>query len=141
VTQNYGGSFSQKLIDQGEYEKAIESATRDIARDADDPEPHVDRATALAAVGRFEDAIVDLDRALALDVEAQVLEMDFVDDAYFGALLGQAQAMADAAAAVTRLGRYREIFPRGRHLRDLDRHVAQLRGERDQSIIVKEREA
>jgi tetratricopeptide (TPR) repeat protein len=142
VTQNYGGSFAQKLIDQGRYEEAVTSATREVERDREDPEPLVDRATALTALGRFADALTDLEKALALDEVAQVLETDFVDDALFEAVVGDARAQASQVAdAVARLGRYRTLFPRGRHLVDLERCAAQLRGERDDSPIVKEREA
>jgi tetratricopeptide (TPR) repeat protein len=140
MTSNYGGSFAQKLIDQGRFDEAIESAAKDIARDADDPEPLVDRATALVGLSRYGEAVADLEQALKLDEEAQVLETDFVDDTFFAAILGDARAIQaqSPSDAVARLTRYRDVFPRGRHLRDLDRHAAQLRGERDDSPIVKE---
>jgi len=140
MTQNYGMSFAQRLIDEGRYEEALASAAQEIRRDAADPEPLVDHATALVALGRFAEAVVDLERALALDEVAQVLETDFVDDTLFEALAGEARALSGVPAALARLDRYRELFPAGRHLRDVDRVAAQLRGERDLSVIVKERE-
>jgi hypothetical protein len=143
MTSNYGGSFAQKLIDQGRFDEAVAAAEKDMARDADDPEPLVDRATALVGLSRYGEAVIDLDKALQLDEAAQVLETDFVDDTYFAAILGDARALQgkSVAEAVARLGRYRDVFPRGRHARDLDRIAAQLRGERDDSPIVKERDA
>jgi tetratricopeptide (TPR) repeat protein len=138
----YGGSFAQKLIDLGKYEEAIAAADQAITRDPDDPEPLVDRAAALTATERFADAVRDLEEALRLDEDAQVLETDFVDDALFAALLGEARGIAarDPAAAVARLQHYRGRFPAGRHLRDVERWGRQLRGERDEAPIVKERE-
>ena len=143
MSSNYGGSFAQRLIDEGRFEEAIAAAAKDVARDGEDPEPLVDRATALVGLSRYGEAVLDLDRALQLDQAAQVLETDFVDDTYFAAILGDARALQgkSASEAVARLNRYREVFPRGRHIRDLDRHAAQLRGEKDHSPIVKERDA
>jgi tetratricopeptide (TPR) repeat protein len=142
MTQNYGASFAQKLLDQGEYEQALVAAEREIARDADDPEPLVDRASVLTALERYADATRDLEKALQLDEEAQVLETDFVDDALFTALLGEARACAaqDLPRALERLGHYRRVFPKGRHLGDVDRWSAELRGEGDRAPIVKERD-
>jgi hypothetical protein len=143
MTQNYGGSFAQRLIDQGQFDEAVESANTAIARDADDPEPLVDRAMAYLGLDRFADAVGDLEAALKLDVAAQVLETDFVDDTLFTALLGDARKLSstDRSAAVARLSHYSTIFPRGRHAADVTRFTAQLRGERDDSPIVKERDA
>jgi len=143
VTQNYGGSFAQRLIDQGEFEQAIVVATREAAKDPKDPEPVFDRAVALSAQSRFIEATADFERALALDEEAQVLELDFVDDAVFGSLLGEARAKStsDLNAALARLAHYAAVFPKGRHLGDIDRLARELRGEKDDSVIVKEREA
>jgi hypothetical protein len=75
--------------------------------------------------------VADLERALLLDEQAQVLETDFVDDSLFSALLGQArlEAAADVAGALARLGHYRAVFPRGRHLADVETWSARLRGE------------
>ena len=142
MTQNYGGSFAQRLIDQGEFEQAIVVATREATKDPADPEPIFDRAIALSAQNRYVEATADFERALALDEAAQVLELDFVDDAVFGSLLGEArqQAASDLPTALARLAHYSVMFPKGRHLADIARLSKELRGERDDSVIVKERE-
>ncbi len=140
MTQNYGGSFAQRMIDEGRFDDAIAEATRAAERDPADPEPIADRAQALASLGRFAAAVTDLERALALDVHAQVLERDFVDDGLFSALLGEARAMAvaDVPAAIARLQRYREVLPRGRHAADVETWAGRLRGDDKDAIIVKE---
>jgi tetratricopeptide (TPR) repeat protein len=133
----YGMSFAAKLLEKGKYEEAIVEATRAIEREDDNPEHFVERATAAAFLERHAEAVSDLERALALDEEAGVLERDVVDDAYFSALLGAARALP-VADGVARLDRYRQIFPSGRHLRDAADWQKRLRGELP-SHFVKER--
>jgi tetratricopeptide (TPR) repeat protein len=139
---NYGVSFAHKLNEEGRYDEAIVSAEKEIARDGGDPEPLVDRAIALSALERFTEAARDLERALSLDVDAQVLETDFVDDALFGALLGEARknAARDLSGALTTLSRYASILPNGRHRSDVDVWSARLRGEGSDAVIIKERQ-
>ena len=59
---------------------------------------------------------------MVLDEAAGVLEMDFVDDAYFSALLGAAKAQAQTSidAAAKTLARYKTVLPGGRHLADAE---------------------
>ena len=141
MTQNYGLTFAQRLIDEGKFEEALVLAGREAARDPADPEPLMDRATAFMSLERYAEAVLELEQALRLDEEAQVLETDFVDDTMFSALLGEARATKDVKAAVARLSHYRAMFPKGRHLADLETWSARLRGEGLDAIIVKEREA
>jgi tetratricopeptide (TPR) repeat protein len=140
MTQNYGGTFAQKLCDQGKFDEAVAEATRAIERDNEDPEPLVDRASALASLGRHAEAADDLEAALVLDEEEQMLETDFVDDALFSALLGEARAMTDIGEAVTRLEHYRAVLPTGKHAGDVDVWARRLRGEGRDEVIVKEYE-
>jgi tetratricopeptide (TPR) repeat protein len=127
----YGRSFASKLIQDGEFAEAIEAATRAIASEDDNPEHYVDRATAHVQLGRDAEAIDDFVRALELDLEAQILESDLVDDAYFSALLAAARAEAgrDVEAACARLAGYTRVLPRGRHLGDVADWTRRLKGE------------
>jgi tetratricopeptide (TPR) repeat protein len=133
----YGMSFAQKLIDQGKFEEAIVEATRAAEREPEDPEPFFERATAAANLDRHAEAADDFERALALDLEARVLETDFVDDALFSALLGAARAQSVEEGCAT-LQRYAKVLPAGRHLDDARDWQKRLRGEL-QSQFVKER--
>jgi tetratricopeptide (TPR) repeat protein len=138
----YGRSFASKLIEDGHYEQAIEAATKALALEQDNPEHFVDRATALAQLGRDGEAAADFVRALELDQAVQVIETDLIDDAYFSALL--AAARADAAHSVetgcARLAGYLAVLPDGRHVEDVDSWTRRLRGEL-KSEFVKVREA
>jgi tetratricopeptide (TPR) repeat protein len=131
---SYGISFAQKLLDEEKYEEAAIEAEKAIALDPDDPEPHFERATALANLDRYAEATTHYEKALALDETARVLTTDFVDDAYFSALLGAARQ----ESAPQRLDHYRQILPRGRHLKDAEDWKKRLRGELP-SEFVKER--
>ena len=137
--ENYGTSFAAKLISQEKYEEAIEAASKDAVKDPADPQPVYERGVACSALGRYADAVADLERAIELDREEAMLETDFVDDALFGALLGEARASKDVAFGVARLERYRALFPRGRHAADVDLWSGRLRGEGQDGVIVKER--
>lgn len=137
--ENYGVSFAHKLNEQGLHDQAIAAANQEIARDAEDPEPLIERAVALAAQEKYLDAVKDLERALELDEEAQVLEVDFVDDVLFGALLGEARRVGNAGSGERILARYAALMPSGRHLGDVDVWTKRLRGENADAVIVKER--
>jgi tetratricopeptide (TPR) repeat protein len=141
MTQNYGGSFAQRLIDQGKFDEAVTLASREAERDPVDPEHLMDRAGAFFALERYGDAVKDLEKALALDAVAQVLETDFLDDSLFSALLAEARAAApsDLRSAIARLEHYLAVFPMGRHLADVELWSGRLRGEGRDAIIVKER--
>ena len=136
--QNYGVSFASKLIEDGQYEEALEAATRDHERDPEDPEPLVDRAVALSHLTRYDEAVGELQRALTLDEDSNTLETDFVDDALFSALLAQARATADVERGVATLQRYLGILPKGRHAADVATWSGRLRGEGKDVPIVKE---
>jgi tetratricopeptide (TPR) repeat protein len=132
-------SFAAKLLEAHKFDEALVEATRAIAREEDNPEHYVDRATAYAELGRNADAAADFERALELDIDARVLETDFVDDAYFSALLAAARGRA-VAEGVRTLERYLEILPDGRHRQDVADWQKRLRGEL-KSEFVKIREA
>ena len=116
----YGKSFAAKLTEEGKYAEAIAEATRAAARDDEDPTPLFERAAAHAWLEQYPQAVADLELAMELDKAAGVLEVDFVDDAYFSALLGAAKAEARTSidAAVKTLARYKTVLPSGRHLAD-----------------------
>jgi tetratricopeptide (TPR) repeat protein len=133
----YGTSFAQKLLDEGKFEEAVVEATRAAEREPEDPEPFFERATAYANLDRHIEAAADFERALQLDEAAQVLTTDFVDDAYFSALLGAARG-EPAAEGVARLERYAKVLPNGRHVADARDWQKRLRGELP-STFVKER--
>ena len=136
--ENYGVSFAHKLNEQGLWDDAIAQASKDIAHDGDDPDPFVERAVALAAKEQYLAAVTDLQKSLELDVAAQTLDTDFVDDTLFGALLGEARKQSDVQQGLAVLARYLEIFPKGRHLQDVDIWTRRLRGDDKDAIIVKE---
>ena len=128
---SYGMSFARKLIDRGDYEEAIASATKEIAEGNDGPEILVDRATACDLAERYAEAVADFERAIELDATAKVLQRDLVDDAYFSALLTCArdEATRSVDAGVTRLDRYAQLLPKGAHLGDVGEWRRRLRGE------------
>lgn len=134
----YGKSRAAVLLDAGEFEAAVQAATDELAREPDDAEHLWDRASALASLERYDEAVADFERAQTADAKAQVLDDDMLDDAYFSALLGSARATADVAAGCARLSRYRERFSSGRHLGDAEDWQKRLRGEL-KSHFVKER--
>jgi tetratricopeptide (TPR) repeat protein len=127
----YGMSQAAMCIRDGRYEDAIVEATKAHRRDDEDPAPLVDRAEAHALLERWDEAVADLEQAVALDAEAGVLEIDTVDDTYFSTLLGAAkkEAATSVDRAVARLGRYGEVFPAGRHVKDAADWARRLRGE------------
>jgi tetratricopeptide (TPR) repeat protein len=134
---SYGISFAQKLLDEGKYEQAADEATKALTREPEDPEPWFERASAYAYLDRYLEAAADYEKALQLDEEAHVLTTDFIDDAYFSALLGAARSQP-VAEGVQTLDRYAPVFPQGRHLNDARDWQKRLRGELP-SQFVKER--
>jgi tetratricopeptide (TPR) repeat protein len=133
----YGRSQAAVLIDAGDYEAAVAAATEAMALEPDNSEHFFERASALANLERYAEAVADFERARALDVETRVLEDDVVDDAYFSALLGAARGEEVRAGCAT-LERYRAQFPDGRHVSDVADWQKRLRGELP-SHFVKER--
>jgi tetratricopeptide (TPR) repeat protein len=127
----YGMSFAAELLEQGKYEEAIEAATSAHQGDAANPEPLADRAAAYDYLERYAEAASDLERALALNAVAPVIDQDNLDDAFFSALVGAAKVDAETSVdtGVARLARYPEVLPRGRHLKDSEDWRKRLRGE------------
>ena len=114
---------------------------RDRARSARTPSTGWDRATALAALERYDEAVADFERAKRSTPRRAVLDDDMLDDAYFSALLGAARAVAangDVAGGCAKLERYAGRFPSGRHVSDAGDWQKRLRGEL-KSTFVKER--
>jgi tetratricopeptide (TPR) repeat protein len=138
LSGQYGRSFANKLIQDGKYDEAIESASKAITLEDDNPEHYADRAAAFVLLGRDAEAVTDFVRALELDEAAQVLETDLIDDAYFSALLAVARTQ-DVAAGCRTLAGYAAVLPKGRHLADADSWARRLRGEL-KSEFVKVRE-
>ncbi|HXU67713.1 MAG TPA: hypothetical protein VN947_00215 [Polyangia bacterium] len=139
----YGRSRAAVYNEAGEFEAALQASTEEIAREADNSEHHLDRATALAALERYDEAVEAFEHAQELDRESAVLDDDMLDDAYFSALLGAARATAttaptNVATACEKLTRYAGRFPSGRHLTDAVDWQKRLRGEL-KSTFVKER--
>jgi len=62
-------SAAQKYFDEGKFEAALSCASKAQAQTPDDPFAHSERAAALTALGRFEEAKLAYARALALDSE------------------------------------------------------------------------
>src|ERR1700742_3960768 len=118
----YGMSFAAELNEKGDYEEAIEAATAAMEEDAKNPEPFLDRAVAYDGLERYAEAARDFERAIALNVDARVVDRDNLDDGYFSALVGAAKAEAETSvpAAVRTLARYVELLPDGRHVQDAE---------------------
>jgi tetratricopeptide (TPR) repeat protein len=127
----YGMSFAAELMEKGKYEEAVDAATSAIAAEAANPEPLADRAAAYDYLERYAEAVGDLEKALALNATAPVIDQDNLDDALFSALVGAAKVDAETSveAGVALLARYRQVLPKGRHVRDSDDWSKRLRGE------------
>jgi len=136
--QQYGQSRAAVLNEAGEFAAAVQVSSEEIGREPHNCEHYWDRATALASLERYDEAVADFARAKALDAATMVLDDDMLDDAYFSALLGAARAEPDVAAGCARLAGYRALFPSGRHLGDAEDWQKRLRGEL-KSHFVKER--
>lgn len=116
----YGMSFAKSLIERGDYEEAIEAATREIDGGHRGPEPLFDRATAAELAERYAEAVADFERAIAVNTEAKELDPFVLDDAYFSALVAAARELAerDAREGAALLDRYRTTLPDGAHASD-----------------------
>ena len=137
----YGMSRAAVFNEAGEFEAALQASTEEIAREHENSEHYWDRATALAALERYEEAVVEFERAQDVDRKTSVLDDDMLDDAYFSALLGAARAVAaggDVGGGCAKLERYAARFPSGRHESDAVDWQKRLRGEL-KSTFVKER--
>lgn len=124
-------SFAKKHIEDGEYDEAIAAATSEIEGGNASAEPLFDRATAYELSERFAEAVVDLEKAIALNREEKELDPFVLDDAYFTAALAAARAEAPSglAKALARLDRYREVLPEGEHVAESRDWQKRLKGE------------
>ncbi len=129
----YGQSFAMKRLEDGHPEEALGLADKAILADAADPEPQLDRAQALVALGRFADAVAAIETCRALDAKARVIDDALLDDTLFSALVAWAQelAAADVERAVATLARYSKILPDGTHADELVTWTDRLRGRRE----------
>ena len=127
----YGMSFAKKHIEQGDYEEAIAAATDEIEGGNDAAEPLFDRATAYELCERYAEAVVDFERAIEKNRVEKELDPFVLDDAYFSATLAAARAESKTSLqqALTRLDRYRELWPEGSHVAESRDWQKRLRGE------------
>ena len=135
----YGISFAKTLIEKGDYEEAVEAATVAIEQGDAGPEPLFDRATALELAERFDEAVVDFERAIEKNRSDKELDPFVLDDAYFSALLSAARAATDRDKGVATLARYAGVVPDGAHVQDARDWQRRLRGELP-SLLDKTRE-
>jgi tetratricopeptide (TPR) repeat protein len=123
----YGMSFAKELIEQGDYEEAVAAATRAIDEGDKGPEPLFDRGTALDYLERHDEAVADLERAIAQNRAEKELDPFQLDDTYFSALLSAAKKKGASGAPM--LERYEDVVPDGAHLGDARDWQKRLRGE------------
>jgi len=132
MANSYGISFAQKFLQNGEYEQAIGAADKQAASEPENPEPHHDRARALAQLGRFEEAVTSYGRAIRLDETERVLSDWEVDDGLFSTLVAWGQSLGEpgkaAAAQVAIMERYAKLIPAGQHLEDAAQWILRFRG-------------
>jgi tetratricopeptide (TPR) repeat protein len=125
----YGALASAVLVAECRFEEAITEASREIVAQPDEPEAYFHRGQALAAMGRFEEAAADYERALALDASASGMDPEAADDELFFALRSLALAQkARPAEALATLERYRRLLPEGRHLADIKTWTDHING-------------
>jgi tetratricopeptide (TPR) repeat protein len=123
----YGISFARTLIERGDYEEAVDEATRAIDAGDHGPEPLFDRATALDFLERHAEAVADLEKAIAQNRADKELDPFTLDDAFFSALLSMAKA--EGVAGARTLERYAVTVPDGAHLEEARDWQKRLRGE------------
>jgi tetratricopeptide (TPR) repeat protein len=125
----YGALASSQLVTEGRFEEAVMQAGREIAALPEEPEAYFNRAQALTALGRLEDAVDDYETALRLDASASSLDPAAVDDELFSVLRTIAVAHKDRPAeALDALERYRRALPQGRHVCDLQTWIDHVNG-------------
>jgi tetratricopeptide (TPR) repeat protein len=126
---SYGALASSHLVTEGRFEEAVAQASQEIAALPDEPEAYFNRAQALTALGRLEDAVDDYEAALRLDASSSSLDPAAVDDELFFALRSIAVAHKDRPAdALDALERYRRALPQGRHIADLQTWIDHVNG-------------
>jgi tetratricopeptide (TPR) repeat protein len=125
----YGELASSRLVAESRFEEAVVQATEEIAALPEEPEAYFNRAQALTAMGRLEDAVADFEAALRLDASASSLDPAAVDDELFFTLRSIAMAHKDRPAeALDALERYRRALPQGRHIADLQTWIDHVNG-------------
>ncbi|MCS6912095.1 MAG: tetratricopeptide repeat protein [Myxococcales bacterium] len=125
----YGMTFAQKLIQHGEFAAAVEEASRHAAREPDSPEPFHDRARALSALGRYEEAVADYARAIELDRVEQILHDGEVDDGLFSTIIAWCQSLSSQEEKLAVLSRYEQLLPGGAHRQDAAEWALRFRGQ------------
>ena len=128
MADNYGVTFAQRLIQRGEYDVAITAADKHAAQDAQNPEPHHDRARALSLLGRFAEAIESYAQAIELDRQEQMLQDWEVDDGLFSTVVAWGQAETTAELKQKALSHYRALLPQGRHQAEADEWALRFAG-------------
>jgi tetratricopeptide (TPR) repeat protein len=125
----YGALASTELLAECKFDEAITRASAEITALPREPEAYFNRGQALSALGRFEEAAADYERALALDASASGLDPEAADDELFFALRSLAVSRKDRPAeALATLERYREVLPEGRHLEDIKTWTDHING-------------
>ena len=124
----YGMSFAKGLIERGDYEEAIEAASKAIADGDAGPEPLFDRGTAYELVERYAEAVTDFEQAIEKNNAEKEIDPFMLDDAYFSALVAAAR-QEDVAKGVARLERYKTLLPNGAHVAEAGDWQKRLRGE------------
>lgn len=127
---SYGELFSTRLVAEERFEEAIVQATQEIDADADEPEAWFNRAQALSALGRLDEAAQDYAAALARDASGSNLDPAAADDELFDVLRRLALSKkADRSAALAHFDDYKRLLPEGRHVGDIAKWIAHLDGE------------
>lgn len=125
----YGALHSTKMVNDGRFAEAVARASQEIATMPDEPEAYFNRGQAYAGLGRWEEAVDDYARALAMDASASAVDPAAIDDELFFALRSQAVGQkARPEEAVATIERYRTLAPEGRHLEDVAKWIAHVNG-------------
>ncbi len=136
-------SFARDLVERGDYEEAIEAATKAIEGGDATPEPLFDRARANELLERFPEALDDFEGAIRKNLARKEMSPFELDDAYFSAVVAASRAVS-AAEGVKVLARYRAFVAEhqtdGAHVRESLEWAARLEG-RLPSLLDKTKDA
>src|SRR5581483_2307393 len=109
---SYGALFSSKLVVDGRLAEAVDTAPQETVSQPDEPAAFFNQGKTLEALERFEEAVADYEKALAMDDSASSVDPETIDDEIFFALRRAADSQrGDPAAAVRTLERYRQVLP------------------------------
>jgi tetratricopeptide (TPR) repeat protein len=126
---SYGSLFSSKLVGEGRFAEAVDTATKEIGLLPDEPDAYFQRGQAHAGLGQLEQAVADYAAALSMDASGSSLDPEIVDDELFFALRTLAATQkTDPARAAETLRRYAAILPNGRHVADIAKWVDNFNG-------------